>query len=374
MKLFKKISRLLKKIKWNINNYLRKNEDLITPIKNKIAFIFKTLVFVGLYFYILKLLNIISFDLHSWNFIKILDLEYKDMFKNLVVAQIGSTFLTTAILSLVSSIEDKHILGEKTTNLLFDKKLLKFYIPMFALHTLMIINFILIINEEHSNLIITLFLLSIFILVYIINKIGTIFVTTKKYISILYAKYYKECEKNIINNIPPRDYESELLVNLKEETIRLIADNDNSYVKNINMYKVLIDRLLFNIPKELQKYHLDMSYAPSIINDFIEIIEHFIYFKDLTRAIQYYNWLLSKLNFHNIFISYESMNHILEELANKLTDFKNEYETKLYLKSLSSVITGIEIQHHYAFTNDYTYTNFPKSRTDYIYHGVSIDI
>lgn len=368
LKLLKKINIFLKKVRWIINNYLKKNEHIITPIKIKLVFVIKTLLFIGLYFYILKLLNVIKFNFHSWSFIKVIDLEFKDIFRDLVVAQIGSTFLTTAILSLVSSIEDKHILGEKTTNLLFGKRLLKFYMPMLTLYALMIINFILIINEEHSNFIIALFLLSIFILIYIINKIGTIFVTTKKYISILYAKYYRECEKNIINNIPPKDYESVLLINLKEETIRLIADNSNSYIKNINMYKVLIDRLLFNIPKELQKYHLNMTYAPSIINDFIELIEHFIYFKDLTRAIQYYNWLLARLNFHNIFISYENMNHIFEELANKLTDFKNEYETKLYLKSLSSLITGIEIQQHYAFTNDYTYTKFPKLRTDYIYH------
>lgn len=206
------------------------------------------------------------------------------------------------------------------------------------------------------------------ILIYIITKVGSIFVSTKKYISLLYAKYYKECEKNIINNIPPRDYESELLINLKEETIKLISNNDVSYVKNINMYKILIDRLLFNIPKELQEYHLYMTYAPSIINDFIEIIEHFIYFKDLTRAIQYYSWLLSRLNFHNVYISHNGINHIFEDLVNKIMDFQNEYETIRYLKKIEYLITDIEIQQYYALTNDYSYTRLSDLRTKYLHH------
>lgn len=93
-------------------------------------------------------------------------------------------------------------------------------------------------------------------------------------------------------------------------------------MENINMYQVVIDRLLFNIPQDIQKYHLNMDYAPSIINDFIEIIEHFLYFDETIRAIQFYNWLLSRLNFHNIYIPYNNIDYILDDLNNKITDLK----------------------------------------------------
>lgn len=363
-----KIKRWFKKNKWNISNYIKKNEHILIPKKYLIIHIFTALSFILSYFFILKLLNIISFDFSSFKIIQIIDIPYQDLYKDLVISQIGSTFLTTAILSLVSSIEDKHILGEKTTIVLFGKKLLKFYLPMFIIYFLMIINIIFVINQKHSNILIALFILSIMILIYIITKIGSIFVSTQKYISLLYAKYYKECEKNIINDVAPRDYEAELLQNLKEETLKLISNNNVSYVKNINMYKILIDRLLFNIPKDLQKYHLDMTYAPSIINDFIEIIEHFIYFKDLTRAIQYYSWLLSRLNFHNVYITHNGINHIFEDLANKIMDFQNEYETIGYLEKLAYLITNIEIQQYYALTNDFSYTHFSDLRIKYLYH------
>lgn len=368
MKILKSINYKYKKTKWNFINYYKKNEHKWNPKKERLCLIFKIAILLFGYIFILNKLNIISFNLKSLIFLKFNIIEFKPIFKDLVIAQISSTFLTTAILSLVSSIEDKHILGEKTTNLLFGKKLIGFYFPMILLYTFMIINIFLMINESNSNILISLFFLSLMILMYIITKVGSIFVSTKRYVELLYSKYYKECETNIINNVPPKDYNSPLLINLKEETIKLISNNDNSYIKNINMYKVLIDRLLFNIPKNLQKYHLDMSYAPSIVNDFIEVIEHFIYFKDLTRAIQYYNWLLSRFNFHNVFISYDGMNKIFEDIANKIMDFNNEYEVKNYLSKLSPIITNIEIQQHFALTNDYSYTNWPKMRIDFIYH------
>ena len=371
MNILKCIKHKYKKTKWNFCNYFRKNEHKWNPKKYRLCLTFKILTLFLIYIFILNKLNIISFNFKSWNFLKFNIIEFRPIYKDLVIAQISSTFLTTAILSLVSSIEDKHILGEKTTYLLFGKRLIGFYFPMILLYLFMIINIYLIINESNSNILISLFFLSLIILMYIITKVGSIFVSTKKYIELLYSKYYLECEKSIINNVPPKDYNSPLLINLKEETIKLISNNDNSYVKNINMYKVLIDRILFNIPKDLQKYHLNMSYAPSIVNDFIEVIEHFIYFKDLTRAIQYYNWLLSRFNFHNVFISYDNMNKIFEDIANKIMDFNNEYEVRNYLSKLSPIITNIEMQQHFALTNDYSYTNWPKMRIDYIYHYYS---
>lgn len=358
-----------KKLKWNIKNYYLKKEYKVIPIINMIKTITICIIALCSYIYIMTKLNIIIFSDNTW--IKFNDIEFKEVYKDLVIAQISSTFLTTAVLSLISSIENKNILGEKETNLLFGKRLQGFYIPMFTLYIIMCINIVLLIEETSANIIVVLFFLSIYILIYIITKIGTIFVSTKKYTNKLYSKYYKEAQSNIFKIIPPRDYENKLLFNLKDNTIGLIAENNLLYMKNVNMYKVIIDRLLFNIPNDVQKYHLDMNYAPSIINDFMEVIEHFLYFKETTRAIQCYNWLLSRLNFHNIYIPFNNMDCTLNDLVNKLTDLKNEYEVEKYLDSLSPIITNIEIQEYYALTNDYSNTGLPDIRQGYIYHHKS---
>src|SRR5699024_10353726 len=147
-----------------------------------------------------------------------------------------------------------------------------------------------------------------------------------------------------------RNYDSKLLNNLKEETLRLICDNDTSYIKNLNMYEVLIDRLLFNIPKKFQQYHLDMPYAPSIFNDYMEILDNLIFYKNYLKVLQCYTWILNRLNFHNLFIPYDSMNKIFDDLVNKILDLNNEYEMRNYLQRLSIIITGIEMQQHFALT------------------------
>ena len=361
-----KIKHNIKKIIWNIKNWYFKNEHKIIPIANFIKNI-TILTFVLISFiYILYELKIIAV---KDNFlIKFNLIEYNPIYKDLVIAQISSTFLTTAVLSLIASIENKHIFGEKETELLFGKKIQGFYIPMFTLYITMIINIILMINEKFANLLILLFFLSVYILIYIINKIGVILLTTKKYTKILYYKYYKEAENNIINNILPKDYENKLLFNLKDETIGLIAEKNLSYMKNINMYKVIIDRLLFNIPKDVQKYHLDMNYAPSIINNYIEIIKHFLYFGEIIRAIECYDWLLSRFNFHNVYIPCTNIKYIFDDLINKIVDLKNEYEIKEYLDSLSSIITNTELQEYYSLTNDYSHTDLSQIRLSIFIH------
>lgn len=354
----KKIINKIKRTKWEFNNFLLKNEHRWRPLLNFSTLIFSILLYLSIYFTCLCYLNIVDVSFKPLKFI-INSVEYNETIRELVIAQIGSTFLTTAIISLISSIDDKRIFGEKTTNLLFGKKLLKFNLPVIALYVSLIINVVLIINAQMANLILALVVFSFLDLIYIVTKVGSIFLSTKKYKDILFVKYYKECERNILNNTPPKNYKSPLLNNLKEETIRLISNHDVGYVKNINMYKVLIDRLLFNIPKDLQKYYIDMNYAPSIVNDFIEIIEHFIYFNDMIRAIQYYYWLLARFNYHNVYICYGKINSIPKMLFNKINDFKNEYELVTYLDYLSPVITEIEMQQHFALKNDFSYINKP---------------
>ena len=361
-----KIKHNIKKIIWNIRNWYFKNEHKIIPISNFIKNI-TILAFVLISFiYILYELRIITV---KDNFlIKINLIQYNSIYKDLVIAQISSTFLTTAVLSLIASIENKHIFGEKETNLLFGKKIQGFYIPMFILYITMIVNIILMINKKSSNILLIFFFISLYILIYIINKIGVIFLTTKKYTKILYYKYYKEAENNIVNDSLLKNNENKLLFNLKNETIGLIAEKNLSYMNNVNMYNIIIDRLLLNIPKKIQKYHLDLNFTPSIINDFIEIIKHFLYFGEIIRAIQCYTWLLSRFNFHTVYIPYEDLDYIFDDLTSKITDLKNEYEVKKYLDRLSSIITNIEIQEYYAFTNDYSHTGLPEIRQRYIKH------
>lgn len=324
-------------------------------------------MFLAIYGILLYKSGIIEIDIKSSYFIKFMQIDYNDMYKDFVIAQIGSTFLTTAFLSLVSSIEDKYILGEKATDVLFGKRLFKFYVPMLILYILMLINIVLLVNKSYLNILVSLFYMSLIILIYLITKISYIFVSNRKYIKLLYAKYYSEYEQNIINNISKGDYNSGLLINLENQTINHIANNNLEYNKNIEMYKKLIGNLFKNMSKKIQEYHLNKTYPKSIVVDFVDIIDCFILKENLDRAIECYNWLLSVFNYFGVYIVYDEMENIFKSISNKILDFNNEYEEKLYLNKISHIITNIEIQQYYAINNDYSYTKLHIDRINGMY-------
>lgn len=357
VKVYKNVKESIIQVKKRLKNFYDKNEHKIIIYGNIIKNFILTILFLVIYGILLYKSGIIEIDVRSSYFIKIMQLNYNDMYKDFVIAQIGSTFLTTAFLSLVSSIEDKYILGEKATDLLFGKRLFKFYVPTLILYILMLINIVLLYNKIYMNILVSSFYMSLIILIYLITKISYIFVSNKKYIRLLYAKYYSEYERNIINNTLMDDEDNRLLSNLKAQTKTYIANNNLEYNKNIEMYKKLIGNLFKNMSKQIQEYHLKKTYPKSIVNDFVEIIECLISKEKLDKAIECYIWLLSVFNYYEVYIIYDKMNYIFEWLANKILDFNNEYEEKSYLRKIAPIIINIEIQQYYAISNDYSYTN-----------------
>jgi hypothetical protein len=189
-------------------------------------------------------------------------------------------------------------------------------------------------------------------LIYLNNKIVSMFLTTKKYRKNLYSKYYKEAKYNILNDSIKINHKKQLLYNLKNDTIYLINENNISYTNNMNIYQHIINILLFDIPKLVEKYHLGIiCNENSIIYNFTDIIRELLYFDEII-AIQYYNWLLDTFNFHNVYICCEKNNKIFDDLIVKISDLKNEHEVKKYLDRLSSIITNIEMQEYYALKID----------------------
>lgn len=254
-----RLYRLKEKISWYKSDITTKYEHVYMPFIYS-AFSTLTVCFsLFIFLYTLYELKLISFNLTESNIFKFMNfnnIDYKNYYKDLVILQISTTFLTTAILSLISSIEDKKIFGEKITSKLFGKNHLLFYIPFIILYIFMILNIIFMINENHSNFLLLFFVISILLLIYIITKIGNIFISTKKYKNMLIYEYYNEYKYLTMNLVPPRDYNSQNLINLKEETLKHILNKDLEYVKYIQVYKVILYKTLFNFPKELQEYQI----------------------------------------------------------------------------------------------------------------------
>ena len=356
-KKMKKIKQYLKEkkriIDWHLDKFTLKYDHIYIKWEYYILMVLKILIAIVSYFFILYELNIIELKNFAFNFI-----DYENYLNDLVVAQISMTFLTTAILSLISSLENKYIFGEKLTSRVFGYK--SFYLSFFILNFLMIINIVLMIKQTNASWVISIFLLSVYLLIYIVNKIGHIFLSTKKERRILLCDYYKENIDVIINMIIPRNYNSKLLVNLKEQTFKLILNKDVKYMENIGAYKIILNKSFYNYPKEIQKYYLLVGHGKTALDDMVEIIQELIINDELNRAISIYNWLLNRLDYFNIYLNSDYLNNITDEIFNKIIDLENEYKVKEYLSRISTIIYGIEKQLYFGLTNDFTYIT--KSR------------
>lgn len=365
MKKFKDyVSKFSKNIKKEINNFILKYDHIYIPIISKTVYFIVLISFTILLLDSLQKMNII--EVSKDNLISLKKIKYINKFNDLFILQVSITFLITTLLSLISSIENKLIYGEKASTIIFGKNHVRLQLPIFLIYVFMIINLIFMLNENNANLFLILFISSIMLLIYIITKIGNVFITTKRQKAILLAKYYKESRYNILNNIPPRDYKSPLLSNLKEETISLIINKNMESIRYMSIYKYLINKTLNNLPKEIQKYHLNMEYAPSIIKDYLELIEHYLYIGDDIRAIQNYYWLLEKLNYFKVYIFSYQQEKVFETIVNKLSAFENQFQAIEYLSRISGLISNIELQQDYAFKNDFTYTNISNQRLNHI--------
>jgi hypothetical protein len=145
----------LEKTNRNIKHYYFKNEDKIVPILDNIKKLFILSISLIIFVFILKPIGVIS--IKEGFLIEINSIEYKEIYKDLVIAQISITFLITSILSLIDSMENKRIFGEKATKLLFGKKGYKFYASVFILYATMISNIVLVIKEKFANILIIFF-------------------------------------------------------------------------------------------------------------------------------------------------------------------------------------------------------------------------
>lgn len=344
------IKKFISRINW-IDNYLTiKYNHIFYRSKYRTFSMLVDLIFIGSYLFILNTLGILEIenDILKYN-----NLDYKDFYNDLVIVQISCTFLTTAIISLISNIETKYVYGEKLTNRVFDKKSSNFYSDFIILNFLMILNIILMIKQTGASALVGAFLLSIYLLIDVIAKIGRLFLSTKRERELLFYDYYIENKNIVVNGLPFNQYNYALLNNLREVTFKLILDKDISYMENIQIYQAIINKTFYNHRKEIQDFYL-FGRGKSVLNDFLDIIDMLISTNEINRAIQQFTWFLDRLDYFNVYINSFKIMNLSNQLMDKLVNLKDEYEVKEYLRKISDIVYGIERQRYFGMVNDFS--------------------
>ncbi|WP_302632010.1 hypothetical protein [uncultured Clostridium sp.] len=337
--------------------------------------IFKIILIILLVIWILFVAGIIDIKIYPIeirmnNLINISD----SIIQQLVIAQISSTFLITAVLSLVANLENVYIYGEKARNNIFKGKLITFSRVFIILISLMFFSISMMIKSTNNMYILISTIGSLFILSLLTFKMIRLFLQKDKIKQELKLEYYKENIKVWRKSIPGDLYFSLKLINLRERYLFLMFAKDIEYVEFNQIYLDLVDKLLFNNRSSLQEYYTEPLRHNDLIADYVIILENMIKIGEIDRAIQYYNNLLEKLNYYNTYIPYIELFSIFEKLNVNTYNLQNMFEIRERVIRLSYTARLILEQAYICNKTDFSYTRVGKLENSLIRNVISSDI
>ncbi len=298
----------------------------------------------------------------------------ESIIQQLVIAQISATFLITALLSLVSNLENKYIYGEKAIGNIFTGKYITFTKVFYFLIFLMFTNIVIMVNNYNSAVSITIVIISLTILSWLIFCILKLFLQTKSIKQDLLIKYYKENIKILKKSRPTKNYNSNILINLRERYIYLIAKGDIDYIEFCDIYIYLIDKTLFNNKKMLQEYYTEHMRHDDLVANYIFIIDNLIDYNKIDRAIIYYNKLLEILNYHNAYISYYELFFIYEKINNYICNINNKFELKELTRNIMYTSIKMLEQAYLCSISDFSFTRLGKLDGAYLKNTIKPNI
>lgn len=358
---FYEFSRILK---WYLRDIEYKYSHIYAPLSN---IIFKTILALVLFFLIYMYFDVlgilkISHTSKLFDSFIIFPIEYelRNLVNNIIMTQISITFLTTAILSLVSSLDSKYILGEKTINLLFKKNGSLFTILFYVIYLLMFVNIGLIISQIYISLIYIIFTIALLLLIYIINKIGKIFLGSNGNEYLLIQKYYIDNFKMIYPASPQNRYVSKELNLFSDRIENGIKLGSTDYAHNLRTYIYIINKTLFNYPKAVEESLIDYNFKDNMINN----VFHFCNLlykngkKDDTFALL--NNLLEMFNYHKVYISSYLVSQTFFDLIDEIESYDNYIDLKSFISKIFKLIPQYNRQVFLCDTNDFSYTRLAK--------------
>lgn len=283
----------------------------------------------------------------------------------LLFSQVSVTFIILSLLTLTTNLKKEQVFGTSVYRIIFTGSVLSnITILSFIIFLLLFVNiftlmFIPTVISIFPVFLMTLILLSLFILKIIIF-------TNNKFISInkVAGLYYGENKKTIIKfnkNRKKFRYKSEFLYDLKEDTILKILKNDIEYKKNFHVFYVISYLSLSKYKYVVQENHTENSLhyrdTISIWNDCIdELIVSGLY----SEAINEYNNLVSLLIENEVYLSKLRINNHLKEIFIGISSSKSNL---VYEQNKDILMRAVTLTMKYAFykaNNDFSYTRLGK--------------
>ena len=352
-------------ITWHYNYINLHYSHYIVPFINSALTTIKSILILVFFMFLLYQCDILEFNFLANNikeFFVFNNLFYTEgsILPDLVIAQVSVTFLTTAVLSLVSSVDKKYILGERILDLIFKSKSHRFNINFLVIYILMFLNVVFVFTERYATVVIVIFIVSLFLLIYIINSVGKTFITTKQLEKKLVQRYYLENIKMIDPPHPGNKYRSKLMENFQAKVSNGIISNDEDYAHNLRVYTYLFRKTLFNKHKQLQEFKIDHGFKSDVSNGIITFCLDLINSNKIYEAIQLYSDFLSNLNYHKIYYSDYRISDIIQKIILHIETISSTQEGIEYIRKIEDLLSELNLQNFYVDSNDFSYMRLAK--------------
>lgn len=289
---------------------------------------------VGIFFFF--------YSINDYKIENIIDLNKKFSIesKDLLTAQISNTLIIISVISLLSGLSESYILGKKHINVIFPNNSLLSLLKIFViLIVLLFINIIECVKEGSQIIILTNFLISLILILYMCIKMIWFYTHKNWFGNNLLCRYLIGQKKHITKAVPLDRHECSDIVDLKDQTLVLIQKNNNDYNYNINNIMNLIDITLFNDKKVLQEYYTEMIFRSDLISTINEIVAHLILYDKHVEAAKIYFRLYTMFAYYKFVPVHDDykMKNILD-LIDKIKYIKIESQEKEYVNVLWNII------------------------------------
>lgn len=256
-----------------------------------------------------------------------------DLAKNLVIAQITIVSISTSIISLVASFDNKYIYGMRLNEALF-RPLWLFRPLLFAPLLLALCNLWILISGYNDVAITAIFVISMVLMMVCVWKMLRVFLAPDAFKENLRRYYFKENRRQLLKARPLDSKSSQAMLSFRDITMQYVVNCSPEESENLNAYILLAEHSLSECKADVQAY-----YSESVAhNDFLAHISQFagemLYRGRYINGIRLYCQLYRLLNYYRVVnFSNHEMSHRLNLVAKSIRYIENEILAEEYQHS-----------------------------------------
>lgn len=361
-----KIRWLKYKFKKKYNYFKAKNFTNIFFIKKWVSYLIILTFLVMFVLIFFGSIGVFKFENNQLNFY-LTEINLKENHYEFLWSQISSTLIVSTVVGFLGIFSTSYIYGKKQINIIFNSRGIFSLSSMFiSLIVLIFISLSNCINNRNSFIILLCFIISLFLIFYMLFKVLIFYAFPRYYENNLKYEYLIREKIHIKKAMPLFPYRDREIENFKYRTMELIQINDNEYNKNIHVFMDLLNLSLLRNKKSIQEYYTEMINRTDFITSILEIVQHLIIYDKVLEADNIINDLFYDFKYYRIVPVQDHLsNDIIKSLILKGKEINNELLAKKHFHLLWSIVNNyIHLLYLYYCEIDFSYCRLGKPGKD----------